>query len=171
MRNIWIVLAALLLVAGMAGCACSGTVGTASPSPTGKVTGSPTAGGMQSPSSSPDMLSPEASTSPDANASSSPDANASSSPDANASSSPDANASIPNFTEGKEVDVKDVPKVKEAVEQQAAGAEILSVKHAKKDSQQVYAVTIKLSGKEQTLYVLPDGSLMSDAATTPKSGS
>ena len=100
----------------------------------------------------------------------------------NASTSPDAGgqaggqtggqeASIPGFEEGKKVDVTQAPQVKEAIEKQYAGAEIVSIKHALLESKQVYAVTYKVSGNEKTVYVTPDGTLSEGPGASPSSSS
>ena len=138
-----LVLAAMLLAAAMIGCQCSGNVTTPSPAPTGAV-----------PSMQPALsASPGLSASP--NLSASPDISAS--PNA----SPDGgSATIPDFTAGKEVDEKEVPEIVEAVREQFKDGEIKSIKHAMQDEKQVYAVEIKTGSTTETVYVLPDGTLL-----------
>lgn len=138
-----LVLAAMLLAVTMIGCQCSGTI-TPSPSPT--ITNSLPVG---SPS-------PNLSTSPDLSAS----PGASTSPDTSAS--PGA-ATIPDFTEGKEVTEEEVPEIVQAIKTKFPNGEIKSIKHATQDGQQVYAVEVKTGSATETVYVLPDGTLLEAA--------
>lgn len=164
MRKILTGFVALTMALFLCGCACTGTVGTATPSPTGKATTSPagtmgpsgTAGGAQSPEGSmgSGSQSPEASTSPDAGGAAGGES-----------------ASIPGFEEGKKVDVTQAPKVKETIEKQFAGAEIVSIKHALQNAKQVYAVTYKVSGNEKTVYIAPDGTLVEGSTSSSPSPS
>lgn len=167
MRKILTGIVALTIALMLTGCACAGTVGTATPSPTAKATNSPAAGGMASaqPSASAGMT-----TSPDASASPG-GASASTSPEASASPGGGSGETIPNFTEGKEVEASDAPKVKEAVEKKYPGAEIKSIKHQTQDGKQGYVVTVKVAGSEKTVFVTPDGTLSEGASSTPGSGS
>lgn len=136
-----LVLAAMLLAAAMIGCQCSGNVTTPSPGPTstGAVPSIP-----PSLSASPGLsTSPELSTSP------------------SVSSSPDGgSATIPGFTAGKEVDEKEVPEIVQAIREKFKDGEIKSIKHATQDEKQVYAVEVKTGSTTQTVYVLPDGTLL-----------
>lgn len=142
-----LVLAAMLLAAAMIGCQCSGNVTTPSPGPT--TTGNvPSI--LPSLSASPDLsASPGLSTSPDLSTS------------PGVSTSPDGgSATIPDFTAGKEVDEKEVPEIVEAIREQFKDGEIKSIKHATQDEKQVYAVEVKTGSTTQTVYVLPDGTLL-----------
>lgn len=144
-------LAVMMILTIICGCACG--TGTAQPTPT------PTARPTETPLSS---------TSPDAvmEPSASPDAGIgpSMSPDVNATGE---SATIPNFSEGTEVQETDVPKVSQAVKEQYPNAEIVSIKHATQTDKQVYAVVIKTSGTERTVYVQPDGTLADGATASP----
>jgi len=146
LRKILPVLAVSIALAMFAGCACAGTTVTPTPSPTAK------------PVATPDMT-----TSPSVAPSTSPD----NSP-ATGEGTGTETTTISNFKEGTEVKDTDVPELKQAIEDKYPDAEIVSIKHAMQDNQQVYAAVIKTNGTEQTVYILPDGTLMNETSATPK---
>jgi hypothetical protein len=139
-RIIFVVVAALLML-GTLGCACSPRTVTPTPSPSMRPVSTPEAS-LNSPAPSPD---------------------AGASPDAAAS--PGANATIENFSEGTEVKVEEVPNVKTAIETKYTGAVIKTIKHATKDGKQVYEVQYDLNGKTETVYVMPDGTIVTETTT------
>ena len=143
LRKILPVLAVSIALAMFAGCSCAGTTVTPSPSPSAKP-----------------VATPEITTSP----STAP----STSPENSPATGEGTETTIPNFKEGTEVKATDVPKVKQAIEDKYPGAEIVSIKHAMQNNQQVYAAVVKTNGQEQTVYVLPDGTLMNETSATPK---
>lgn len=151
MKKILTVFAVLLLLANVAGCSCNGNI---NPTPTPMATRSPSAGG--SPSASGGL------TDPMQQPSGSPSSEPSTSPDAGGTGS----TAIPEFKEGTEVEISELPEVKKAVEDKYPGAAIKTVKHAMQSNLQVYAVEITVSGNEQTVYVRPDGTLL-DSASSP----
>lgn len=145
LRKILPVLAVSIALAMFAGCACAGTAVTPSPSPSAKP-----------------VATPEITTSPSTAPSTSPE----NSPATGEGTG--TTTTIPNFKEGTEVKDTDVPKLKQAIEDKYPDAEIVSIKHAMQNNQQVYAAVVKTNGKEQTVYVLPDGTLMNETSATPK---
>lgn len=135
MKKLLFVFAAALLLIGVVGCACNnGTTNTTTPSPT-----------MTQAVSTP-MLSTEPDMSPDA------------------MTSPDANNSedmmIPNFAAGTEVKPEDIPEIKKAIEDKYQNATISKIVHAEQDGRKVYEVTLTTAGKTETIYVLPDGTML-----------
>lgn len=133
-------LAVALLAALAAGCQCSGLTASPSPDPTAAATARPTAA-------------PSAPLSPGLPGSPGP------------SGSPDAGAVIPDFAEGKEVEADTVPEIVEAIRARFENGEINTIKHATQDGRQVYAVEIRTGATAETVYVLPDGTLLESAAT------
>ncbi len=133
-------LAVALLAALAAGCQCSGLTASPSPAPTGAATARPTAA-------------PSAPLSPGLPGSPGP------------SGSPDAGAVIPDFAEGKEVEADTVPEIVEAIRARFENGELTTIKHATQDGRQVYAVEIRTGATAETVYVLPDGTLLESAAT------
>lgn len=133
-------LAVALLAALAAGCQCSGLTASPSPAPTAAATARPTAA-------------PSAPLSPGLPGSPGP------------SGSPDAGAVIPDFAEGKEVEADTVPEIVEAIRARFENGEINTIKHATQDGRQVYAVEIRTGATAETVYVLPDGTLLEGAAT------
>ena len=143
-----LVFAAVLLAAAIVGCQCNGNMTNPSPSPL--QTARPTA-----------TMSPDVSTSPDLSAS--PGVSGSPNPDTSPNGT-DA-AVIPDFEEGKEVEADTVPEIVDAIKAEFANGEIQSIKHATQDGRQVYAVEIRTGATAETVYVLPDGTLLESAAT------
>lgn len=146
LKKILPVLAVSIALAMFAGCACAGTAVTPTPSPTAKP-----------------VATPEMTTSPSVSPSTEPNTSP-----ATGEGTGTGTTTIPNFKEGTEVKDTDAPEVKQAVEDKYPNAEIVSIKHAMQDNQQVYAVVVKTNGTEQTVYVLPDGTLMNETSATPK---
>ena len=72
---------------------------------------------------------------------------------------------IPDFAEGKEVEADTVPEIVEAIRARFENGEINTIKHATQDGRQVYAVEIRTGATAETVYVLPDGTLLESAAT------
>ncbi len=139
MKKLLFVFAAALLLTGVVGCACNGTTNTATPSPT-----------MTQAVSTP-MLSTEPDMSPDAMTS----------PDANNSE----DMTIPNFAAGTEVKPEDIPEIKKAIEEKYKDATISKIVHAEQDGKKVYEVTLTSAGKTETVYVLPDGTMLPETTS------
>lgn len=136
LKRIIFLVVASLLVLGTLGCAC--TPGTVTPTPSPSIR----------PESTPETgLNSPAAQSPDA------------------ATSPDAGTTIENFQEGTEVKVEDIPAIKTAIETKYTGAVIKTVKYALKDGKQVYAVQYDLNGKTETVYVMPDGTIVTETTT------
>ena len=66
---------------------------------------------------------------------------------------------------GKEVEADTVPEIVEAIRARFENGEINTIKHATQDGRQVYAVEIRTGATAETVYVLPDGTLLENAAT------
>lgn len=137
--------AAVLLVAVLAGCACSGTT---VPSPTASLApvATPTVEVIQP---SPDTL-----TTPDM----------ANNPDAAAANTPGAaqgnTVAITNFKEGTQVMEADVPQVVSAIKAKYENAKIKTLKHAMHEDKQAYEVDIESGSTTKTIYVLPDGTVI-----------
>lgn len=138
LKRIIFVVVASLLVLGAFGCACTARTVTPTPSPSMRPESTPETG-LNSP--------------------------AAQSPDAATGTSPDANTTIENFSEGTEVKVEEIPAIKTAIETKYTGAVIKTVKHATKDGKQVYEVQYDLNGKTETVYVMPDGTIVTETTT------
>ena len=161
LRKIMLFAAAILLIASLTGCSCSG--GAAAPTPT--PSRAPTANMTPMAETSPDAaISPDAMISPDPSATpGSGDGGATGGP-AGTSAGGTGTGVIENFQEGTEISVDDAPAVKKAVEEKYTNAEIKSVKHALADGQQVYEVQIVSGGSDKTLYVTSDGRITEKTA-------
>lgn len=142
LKKIGLFAVALVLIASLTGCSCNGS---ATPTPT------PTLNPTTTPMATEEIITPGPDTSP----------NAETSPDAMTSPGTDTGTgTIENFKEGTEIQETDVPEIKKAIEQKYENAKIKSIKHATKDSQQVYAVEISSGSTTQTVYVSPDGTIL-----------
>ena len=73
-------------------------------------------------------------------------------------------AIIPDFMEGTDVQATDVPEITRAIQEKYPNGEIVSIRHAMMTEQQVYAVVVKTSGTEKTVYVQPDGTVLEEGA-------
>ena len=145
--------AAVLLVAVLAGCACSATT---VPSPTASLApvATPTVEVIQP---SPDTLTtPGMDNNPDAAAGSNPDAAAVNTPGAVQGSA----VSITNFKEGTQVMEADVPQVISAIKAKYENVKIKTLKHAMHEDKQAYEVDIESGSTTKTIYVLPDGTVI-----------
>lgn len=70
-------------------------------------------------------------------------------------------ATIPNFSEGTEVNEKDVPGVKSALQEKFEGAKIKRITHGMQNNRQVYVVEYtNQDGKHATTYISPDGTFL-----------
>lgn len=68
---------------------------------------------------------------------------------------------IPNFKEGTEVHVSDVPDIKSALQERYEGATISTIKHGLHNNAQVYIVEYTgQNGVKNTAYISPSGEFM-----------
>lgn len=151
LKKIMPTLAICLMLMIFGGCACGETGMMATPAPTMQPTTTP----ETSPETSamPDMASPNPTIGVPGTENGT---------DGNMDSG--LSAIIPDFMEGTDVQATDVPEITRAIQEKYPNGEIVSIRHAMMTEQQVYAVVVKTSGTEKTVYVQPDGTVLEEGA-------
>lgn len=80
----------------------------------------------------------------------------------------DASTTIPNFKEGTEVNVSDLPDIKSALQEKYEGATISKITHSLQSDRQLYRIDYTdQGGKEAFLYMMPDGQIVTIDAANP----